>query len=194
MTYARPARFVARVPDIPGGQGIVAGVCPEALAQLAGYRLPDRTVAALRRMVPARQLAAAKVMVGVGNCSGDFARALLAATPASQRADDPRGRRSDPERARRLAKMEKGLMHRQAEARSIACACNDDLYGLAQAASFVRGWMHDNVVRAWLQSHYPCNTIPLRQLVSASETATMPKRRMKLPYEPTHGSAGRRPR
>lgn len=86
---------------------------------LAGYRLPGRTTSALRQMTGPRQLAAAHVMAGANNSSGDLARALLAATPASQRADDPRGRQSDRHRARLLSGMEKGLTHMQETVRSL---------------------------------------------------------------------------
>ena len=120
---------------------------------LAGYRLPDRIVAALRRMVTVRQLAAVLVMVGADNCSGDLARALLAATPASQRADDPRGRQSDRHRARLLSGMEKGLTHVQETVQSLTPGYHDDLNCLALTASFVRGWMRDDVVTEWLQPH-----------------------------------------
>ncbi|CAB3718448.1 hypothetical protein LMG24238_04667 [Paraburkholderia sediminicola] len=194
MTTARPARFVARAVESSTGPAGPAGICPEALALLAGYRLPDRTVAALRRMVTLRQLAAALVMVGEDNCSGDLARALLAATRASQRADDPRGRQSDRHRARLLSRMEKGLTHMQETVRFLTPSYHDDLCCLALAASFVRGWMRDDVVTAWLQSHTPGAATTLGRLVSASETATAPKRRMKLPYAPATQTAYRKRR
>jgi len=194
MTTARPARFVSRAVQPSTGQAPPAGICPEALVLLAGYRLPDRTMAALRRMITLRQLAAARVIVGADNCSGDLARALLAATPASQRADDPRGRQSDRHRARLLSGMEKGLAHMQETVRSLTPSYHDDLYCLALAASFVRGWMRDDVVAAWLQSHAPGAAAALGQLVSASETATAPKRRMKLPYAPATQAAYRKRR
>lgn len=194
MTTARPARFVARAVETSAGRAGPAGICLEAIALLAGYRLPDRTVAALRRMVTLRQLAAAMVMVGEDNCSGDLARALLAATPASQRADDPRGRQSDRHRARLLSGLEKGLTHMQETVRSLTPGYHDDLYCIALAASFVRGWMRDDVVTAWLQSHTPGAAATLGHLVSASETATAPKRRMRLPYTSATQTAYRKRR
>ncbi|MBB4513928.1 plasmid partitioning protein RepB C-terminal domain-containing protein [Paraburkholderia fungorum] len=182
MTTCRPARFVARAADSADGQAAPAGICPEALAMLAGYRLPGRTTSALRQMTGPRQLAAAHVMAGANNSSGDLARALLAATPASQRADDPRGRQSDRHRARLLSGMEKGLTHMQETVRSLTPRYHDDLYCLALAASFVRGWMQDDVVTAWLLAHAPGAAAALGDLVSASEKAKAPRRTMKLPY------------
>jgi hypothetical protein len=182
MTTGRPARFVARVVEVADGQAAPAGICPEALAVLAGYRLPERTTSALRRMKGPRQLAAARVMAGADNCSGDLARALLAATPASQRADDPRGRQSDRHGAKLLSGMEKGLTHMQETVRSLTPGYHDDLYCLALAASFVRGWMQDDVVTAWLLAHAPGAAAALGDLVSVSEKASAPRRTMKLPY------------
>ncbi|WP_144138105.1 hypothetical protein [Paraburkholderia sp. BCC1884] len=148
-------------------------------------------MAALIRMASSRQSSVAQVMVRQNNCSGDFARALLAATPASQRADDPRGRQSDSERVRLLSGLESGLVRMQLTGRSLKPAFNDDLYYLALTASFVRGWMGDEDVRTWIEAHYPGNAVTLKQLVSASEAATVPKRPMKLPYKPPVQTADR---
>ncbi|MBB5543335.1 hypothetical protein A8H39_10885 [Paraburkholderia fungorum] len=182
MTTGRPARFVARVAEVADGQAAPAGICPEALAVLAGYRLPERATSALRRMTGPRQLAAARVMVGTNNCSGDLARALLAATPASQRADDPRGRQSDRHGARLLSGMEKGLTHMLETVRSLTPRYHDDLYCLALTASFVRCRMQDDVVRAWLLAHAPSAAMTLGELVSVSDKAKASRRTMKLPY------------
>jgi hypothetical protein len=182
MTTGRPARFVARVVEVADGQAAPAGICPEALAVLAGYRLPERTTSALRRMKDPRQLAAARVMAGADNCSGDLARALLAATPASQRADDPRGRQSDRLGVKLLSGLEKGLTHMQETVQFLTPGYHDDLYCLALAASFVRGWMQDDVVTAWLLAHAPGAAAALGDLVSVSEKASAPRRTMKLPY------------
>ncbi|MBU7442335.1 hypothetical protein, partial [Paraburkholderia fungorum] len=64
MTTGQPARFVARVAEVAAGQAAPAGICPEALTVLDGYRLPERTTSSLRRMTGPRQLAAARVMAG----------------------------------------------------------------------------------------------------------------------------------
>jgi len=193
MTNARPARFVAHTESAPGRPANPAGVCPEALAKLNGYRLPDRTVAALQRMGSSRQVAAARVMVGQDNCSGDLARALLAATAASLRVDDPRGRQSDCKSARLLSAMEKGLVRMQDAARTQMSGYHEDLYCLALTASFVRGWICDDVVSAWLQLHYPGTTCALVQLASVSDMATIPKRPMRLPYQPARKPMRRMP-
>jgi hypothetical protein len=133
-------------------------------------------------MVPSRQVASASVMVRQNNCTGDLARALLAATPAGLRADDPRGRQSDRDGVRRLVAMEGGLVRMQGIAQDLAAGYHSDLVVLALTASLVRGWMGNDVVRGWLQSHYAGNAVTLERIASRSEGARHAKRPMKLPW------------
>lgn len=184
VTHARPARYVARSDGESATRARRAGLCPEAAGQMIGYRLPERTLAALARMVPSRQVAAASVMVRQNNCSGDLARALLAATPAGLRVDDPRGRQSDRDGVRRLAAMERALVRLQATTQELAAGYSDDLLLLALTAGLVRGWMRNYVVRAWLQSHYAGNAVTLERMGSRSGCVRQAKRPMKLPWPP----------
>lgn len=200
MTQAPPARFIRRSNAPQARCERPPEICAEAFAVVAGQALPKRTVAALARMTLARQVAAAQTMVAVDNLCGDFARALLAATPSSERVDDARGRQSHADCAARLAKMEQGLVQMQLEAAQLRSHYDDDLFHLALAASYVRGWMRHEVVTAWLSSHHPEFAIVLERLAKAADSAIEPGRAMKLPYSPAtrpaaprKGKAGRRP-
>jgi hypothetical protein len=184
MTQARPARFIRRSNATQAGCERPPEICAEAFDLLVGQSLPKRTVAALARMTPARQIAAAQTMAAVDNLSGDFARALLAATPSSERVDDARGRQSHPDCAARLAGMERGLVQMQLEAAELRSHYDDDLLHLALAASYVRGWMRNEVVTTWLRSHHPKFTIVLDRLANAADFAIEPRRPMRLPYSP----------
>jgi hypothetical protein len=133
-------------------------------------------------MVPSRQVFVAEVMIGQNNCSGDFARALLAATPAHLRIDDPRGRQSHPGRAKRLAVMERGLVKMQARAQDLTVAYNDELLLLALAASYIRGWIQNDVLRLWLRSRHPEDLVFLERLATRSDRSKKAKRSMKLSY------------
>jgi hypothetical protein len=189
VTTARPARYVAPSGGPSADHACPAGICPEAAALLGGYRLPERTRAALVRVVPSRQVVAASVMVRQNNCSGDLACALLAATPARLRADDPRGRQSDRDGVRRLAAMERGLVRLQMTAQELAAGYHADLVLLALTTSLVRGWMRNDVVRAWLQSRCAGNAVTLERLASRSEGARPAERPMKLPWSPARAES-----
>lgn len=201
MTQARPARFMRRSNAARGPCERPPEICAEAFALVVGQVLPKRTVAALARMTPARQVAVAQTMVAVDNLCGDFARALLAATPSRERGDDARGRQSHPDFAARLAGMERGLFQMQLEAAELRSHYDDDLFHLALAASYVRSWMRSKVITTWLGSHHPNFAIVLDRLAKAADLAIEPGRPMRLPYSPTaspaierKGKSGRRPR
>lgn len=200
MTQARPARFVRRSNAVQTGCERPPEICAAAYALVVGQTLPKRTVAALARMTPVRQVAATQTMVAVDNLCGDFARALLAATPSSERVDDARGRQSHPDFAARLAGMERGLVQMQLEAAELRSHYDDDLFHLALAASYVRGWMRNEVVTTRLGSHHPKFSIVLDRLAKATDFAIEPGRPMRLPYSPgaspaisRKGKSGRRP-
>ncbi|WP_306456595.1 plasmid partitioning protein RepB C-terminal domain-containing protein [Paraburkholderia bryophila] len=192
MTQARPGRFICRSSKATGGLQSVPGLCEGAAALVAGLTLPRRTVAALEKMVPARQVAAVRTMVAVDNLSGDFARALLAATPANERTDDARGRQSHPDCANRLGRMERELAQMQVEAAEKRSRYEADLVYLALTASFVRNWMNNEVIVSWLESHHPRCAIALARLASKSDFAIEAARPMKLPYALSGGAAGAR--
>lgn len=189
MTQARPARFIHRSNSAQAECERPPEICAEAFALVVGQTLPKRTVAALARMTPARQVAAARTMVAVDNLCGDFARALLAATPSSERTDDARGRQSHPDCAGRLARMEQGLVQIQLEAAELRSHYDNDLFHLALTASYVRGWMRSEVVATWLSSHHPEFAIVLDRLTKAADFAIQPGRQMRLPYSPVASPA-----
>lgn len=85
MTKAQSPRFICRT--VVAGGPVPQNLCPEAAAMVAEQTLPARTAQALEKMSPARQVEAVSIMVRQDNLTGDFARALLAATPASMRVD-----------------------------------------------------------------------------------------------------------
>ncbi|RFU44453.1 plasmid partitioning protein RepB C-terminal domain-containing protein [Paraburkholderia sp. DHOC27] len=184
MTHPRPARFIRRSNGSEAERQRPAGICEEAFALVAGQKLPKRTVEALRRMVPQRQVIAVREMVELDNLSGDFARALLAAMPAAGRSDDARGRQAHADCAGRLAKMERCLVQMQSDARQLRQKHEADLVYLTLVSSFVRTWISSEVVNAWLCSHHPRFAVHLKALVKDADFAILPARPMKLPYLP----------
>jgi ParB-like chromosome segregation protein Spo0J len=64
---------------------LLDGICPEASSLLEDKHCPLVTFELLKQMKPIRQIEAAELMVGQGNYTAGFARAILAATPDDQR-------------------------------------------------------------------------------------------------------------
>jgi len=64
---------------------LLDGICPEASSLLEDKHCPLVIFELLKQMKPIRQMEAAELMVGQGNYTAVFARAILAATPDDQR-------------------------------------------------------------------------------------------------------------
>ncbi|MFM0658770.1 hypothetical protein [Paraburkholderia sediminicola] len=72
----------------------------------------------------------------------------------------------------------------QLEAAELRSHYDEDLFHLALAASYVRGWMRNELVTTWLSSHHPKFAIVLDRLAKAADFAIEPRRSMRLPYSP----------
>jgi ParB-like chromosome segregation protein Spo0J len=68
------------VPTIRKKRSLLDGICKEVVDVLKDRRVPPKSFAALRRMKPVRQLAAAQLMVASNRYSQKFSLALLAGT------------------------------------------------------------------------------------------------------------------
>ncbi|WP_434108157.1 hypothetical protein [Paraburkholderia caffeinilytica] len=163
-------------------QGTPIGAPEDASAILAGQTLPVRTIRALDRMAPLRRAAVANLMGTLDNVTGDFAHALLAATPAGLRVVARRSQRVDRRRVQRFARLEKRLLAAHVKNQLLSAGHNDNLRYLAVCISFIRGWTSSDGILVWLRLRYPIQTASLERMVKEADCATEWKRAMKLPY------------
>lgn len=185
MKKTQSPRFICRA--IGSGNPAPPNLCPDAAAMVAEQTLPTRTVQALQKMSPARQVEAVSIMVRQDNLTGDFARALLAATPASMRVDAAHGHVSHPDCVRRLGRIVQGLTAVQQDAKRLRSRHDGNLLLLTLAAGWARGWVRDAVIAQWLKSRRPDYAAVLEHLVKDADHAIAPGRRMKLAYEVAGG-------
>lgn len=66
---------------------LVTGILPEVLDLLQDWYVPPQVFASLRKMVPTRQLKAAKLMIALKRVNFNYAQLLSTLTPVSQLAD-----------------------------------------------------------------------------------------------------------
>ncbi|MFM0732863.1 hypothetical protein PQQ52_20515 [Paraburkholderia sediminicola] len=157
----------------------------ETTTTLAGETLSARTIQALSRMTTSRRIAVSNLMRAVDNYTGDFAHALLAATPEDHRAVVSRVRRCDRNRTRRFERIEKRLIGLQRKNHALSAGHNVNLLYLAVCGSYIRSWVQNYDVIAWLQVLYPLHAASLERIAREADDATEPKRAMKLPYART---------
>lgn len=72
---------------------LVNGVSPEVIELLQDWNVPPQVFASLRKMVPERQLKAAKLMIALKRVSFHYAQLLATLTPASQLVDPSKPRK-----------------------------------------------------------------------------------------------------
>ncbi|WP_310401846.1 plasmid partitioning protein RepB C-terminal domain-containing protein [Paraburkholderia graminis] len=185
MKKAQSPRFICRSVSICNP--VPVNLCPEAAAMVAEQTLPARTAQALQKMSPERQVEAVSIMVRQDNLTGDFARALLAATPASMRIDAAHGHVSHPDCVRRLGRIVQRLTALQQDAECLRSRHDGNLLLLTLAAGWARGWVRDVVIAQWLQARRPDYAAVLERLVQDADYAIVPGRRMKLAYEVAGG-------
>ena len=186
MKKVQRPRFICRSVSI--GNPVPVNLCPEAAAMVAEQALPARTRQALEKMSPARQVEAVSIMVRQDNLTGDFARALLAATPASMRIDAAHGHVSHPDCVRRLGRIVQRLTALQQDAECLRSRHDGNLLLLTLAAGWARGWVRDAVIAQWLKSRRPDCGAMLERVVQDADHAIVPGRRMKLAYEVAGGT------
>jgi len=187
MKKAQSPRFICRALARPE-DGISANLCEEAAAIVAGQTLPARAARVLESMSSAHQVRTVSLMLRQDNLTGDFARALLAATPADRRIDGGHLCRSSPEGARALGRIVTTLAAAQENAEVLRADHDANLLFLTLAAGWTRTWIRDDVIGPWLASRLPAHFAALKGIVDEADFAIAPRRHMKLPYEAAAGA------
>ena len=131
------------------------GICPDAIEVLKDTVTPISVFDILRQMAPIRQLEAAELMVGQGNFTLMFARALLAATPERQliapRRNKPRGDGTvTPEQ---IARMERELASLQTQVKSVEESFGLDTLHLTVAKGYVTKLLGNARIVRWLAAN-----------------------------------------
>ena len=134
---------------------LLDGICPEAVSALVDQDCPLIVFDLLRRMVPSRQIEAARLMVGQRNFTAPFIRAILVATPEDQLIRH-RGSKARPRVTHEhIARMERELIAAQSRARCIEEAYGDDNLQLTIARGYLMKLLGRPRIVDWLSSNRP---------------------------------------
>lgn len=133
------------------------GVCPEAIELLKDCPCALGLFDVLRKIAPIRQVEAAELMVGQGNFTAIFAKALLVATPEEQLVD-PRKKKPEGESAvtsEQIARMERELVSLQSQVKSVEDTYGVDNLHLTVAKGYVAKLLANARVMRWLSHNRP---------------------------------------
>lgn len=130
---------------------MLEGICPEAVELLNNAPCPFRVFDVLRQMVPLRQIEAAELMVGQGNYTAVFARALLVATSESQLVRAPKSKSKDQVAiTEQIARMERELSGLQTQIKSVEETYGVDNLQLTLAKGYLAKLLGNARVVRWL--------------------------------------------
>lgn len=144
-----------KVGSVRRRQRMLDGICPDAADILRDTDCPLNVFDTLRRMMPLRQIEAAKLMVGQNNFTGVFAKALLAATPEKLLVQ-PRKSRPGTDKSvsgEQIARMERELASLQTQVKSVEETYGIDNLHLTVALGYVRKVQGNARVTHWLSQH-----------------------------------------
>lgn len=135
---------------------MLEGICPEVVELLHNAPCPFRVFDMLRQMVPLRQIEAAELMLGQGNFTAVFARALLVATAEAQLIPVARSRPKEQAAiAEQIARMEKELVSLQSQVKSVEETYGIDNLHLTLAKGYIAKLLGNARVVRWLaQNHH----------------------------------------
>jgi hypothetical protein len=134
---------------------LLDGICPDAVALLQDAACPAAVFHVLRRMASVRQVEAAELMVGQGNFTTVFAKAILAATPDTMLVD-PRKKKPGGERGvstEQIARMEREIARLQMQVKSVEETYGVDNLHLTVTRGYVRKLLGNARVVRWLSQH-----------------------------------------
>ena len=131
---------------------LLNGISPDVADLLKDVQCPATVFDLLRQMLPARQIDAAELMIGQNNFSGQFARALLGATPdrllVKSRKTSDAGSSAD-----QLARMERELARLQIQVKSVEDTYGVDNLHLTIARGYVRSLLSNPRIVRWIDQH-----------------------------------------
>ena len=134
---------------------LLNGISPGAVELLKDVQCPAIVFDLLRQMLPTRQVEAAELMIGQNNFSGQFARALLGATPDKLLVKSQKRAANAGSSADQLARMEHELARLQIQVKSVEDTYGVDNLHLTVARGYVRSLLSNPRIVRWIDQHRP---------------------------------------
>lgn len=161
---------------------LMNGIAPEVQTMLGDHPVAMVVFDTLRMMGPLRQIEVADLMIGQGNFSHRFARALLAATPDHARATVP-SRPAPMSAKKRFARMEQELSVVQTKIRAIEENFGRESLQLTVAKGYLTRLLNSGKIVQWLAAHRPEYLREFQAVVGITSLDPTPGETGKFPVE-----------
>jgi hypothetical protein len=149
---------------------LLDGICPEAIELLKDREFSVELGQIIRKMKPTRQVECAELMLSANNLTLTYARALLAATPASFLTDPKKNRRANGVTPEQMTRMEREMTNLQGEYRLVEQTYGQDVLNLVLAQKYIARVLLNAKVLRYLKQRYP---EVLEQFTAIADTASL---------------------
>ena len=141
------------VATIRNKRRLLAGICPEVEEMLKDRQVPINVFGELRKMKPVRQVQATSSMIAMNRFTNEYARFLVAATPAGQLIEG----KAKPQEltAEQISEMERETANLDREVRAIEDSYGADNLALAVITGFLSRLLDNAAVLRHLAKLHP---------------------------------------
>lgn len=140
--------------NIRNKRRLLDGICTEAAELLKDKHCPINSFQALRKMKPMRQMEVVELMIAMDNYSVSYSKALLAATPQDQLANDQQAKRFKGLSAEQIARMEAEMANLQREMKLIEDSYGPDHLNLVLARGYIISLLKNQNVNRYLKTNH----------------------------------------
>lgn len=147
---------------------LLRGVCEEALTLLKDKPVGTAALRSLRRVLPARQVEIAELMVAASNYTGSYAQALVTRTRPEEQTEEERAARAARDPATDLARVEREVLAVEREVVALRNTYGTQFLHLALACGYVRSLLDNPKVEALLARRHGEILAALKKLASAT--------------------------
>ena len=134
---------------------LLDGICPEAAELLKDKQVALTGFRVLKKMKPLRQIEAAQLMVAMNKFTVNYARSLLAATPAGQLKDPEKPKGLKGLSRQQLELMERESANLERELRLVEDTYGSDHLDLVLARGYVSKLITNARVTRYLEMYHP---------------------------------------
>jgi hypothetical protein len=135
--------------------GLLDGICPEAVELFKDRRFSAELGRVIRKMKPTRQVECVELMVSANNLTVAYAEALLVATPPTLLLDGKRPRKVNGVSPEQMARMEREMSNLQGQYRLVEQTYGQDVLNLVLARGYLAKLLENEKASKYLRRVQP---------------------------------------
>ena len=147
---------------------ILKNIAPEVVNLLKQKNITPNALRVLKKMNPIRQIEAAELMIAANNYTVAYAKALLAATPKDQVAEQYRNKRQEGISAEEVAKMEKETESLSKDIKQVAESYGKDSLNLVLACGYLSRLLGNTRIVKYLSGNQPDMLAEFQSIIEAT--------------------------